>query len=130
LIIGFLGPADPQLKDEEAKAWSDKAEKILFRVFPELPGAIESKEYYTPRDVSALTRDQVLPYQGGECIGLGQIVGQGGKHKPSPKAPIRGLFYVGCDAGGTGVGTQQAVDSGIKVANMVLRYHRMLQASR
>jgi len=130
LITGFLCPADPQLGDEEIKAWNDKVEENLFRAFPELPDAIESKEYYTPRDVSALTRDQVLAYQGGECIGLGQIVGQGGKHKPSPKAPIRGLFYVGCDAGGSGIGTQQAVDSGIKVADMVRRYHHMLQASR
>jgi hypothetical protein len=33
------------------------------------------------------------------------------------------LFYVGCDAGGYGVGTQQAVDSGINVADTVIRYH-------
>jgi hypothetical protein len=67
---------------------------------------------------------------GGECIGLGQVVGQGGAKKPSTKAPVRGLFFVGCDAGGIGVGTQQAVDSGMKVADEVLRYHRMRQAMR
>jgi hypothetical protein len=38
------------------------------------------------------------------------------------------LFYVGCDAGGIGVGTQQATDSGMKVADIVLRYHRQRQA--
>jgi phytoene dehydrogenase-like protein len=130
LIAGFLGPADPKISDKEAKAWYNKAEKILFAAVPGLQDAIESREYYSARHVSVLTRDQVLPSQGGECIGLGQIVGQGGKHKPSPKAPIRGLFYVGCDAGGFGVGTQQATDSGRKVADMVLRYHRILQASR
>jgi hypothetical protein len=56
-------------------------------------------------------------------------VGQCGAHKPSIKAPIRGLVYVGCDAGGVGVGTQQATDSGMKVADEVLRYHRMRQAT-
>ena len=40
-----------------------------------------------------------------------------------------GLFFVGCDAGGYGVGTQQAVDSAINVAEMVLRYHRMHKAT-
>ena len=56
------------------------------------------------------------------------MVGQAGRHKPSAKAPLQGLFYVGCDAGGYGIGIHQAVDSGINVANMVLRYHLMHQA--
>ena len=81
------------------------------------------------RDVSNLTRDQVLPGQGGECIGLGQYVNQAARYKPSITAPIRGLFYVGCDAGGSGVGTQQAVDSGMNVADTVLRYYRMHKAT-
>ena len=97
----------------------------MFKALPELPKYIEFKEGYSTREVSALTRDQVLPGQGGECIGLGQVIGQCGKYKPSPKAPVQGLFYVGCDAGGYGVGTHQAVDSGINVANMVYKYHLM-----
>ena len=113
---------------KQKKMWWDKIDEIMFNVFPELPKHIESKEYYSSRDVSALTRDQVLPGQGGECIGLGQVVGQGGRHKPSIKAPVQGLFYVGCDAGGFGVGTQQAVCSGITVAGAVQRYHLMHKA--
>jgi len=79
--------------------------------------------------VSRLTRDSVLPGQGGETIGLGQVIGQCGPNKPSVRAPVSGLFYVGCDAGGTGVGTQQAIESGMNVADEVLRYHRMKRAS-
>jgi uncharacterized FAD-dependent dehydrogenase len=60
---------------------------------------------------------------------LGQIVGQCGKHKPSPEAPISGLFYAGADAGSAGMGTHQAADSGIKVAQMVLQHHRTRQAA-
>ncbi len=100
----------------------------MFKAFPELPAHIESKEYYSAREISALSRDQVLPGIGGETIGLGQVVSQAGRYKPSIHAPIRGLFYVGCDAGGRGIGTQQAVDSGINVANTVLRYHFMHQS--
>ena len=84
---------------------------------------IESKELYTARSVSNATRDSVVPGAGGETIGLGQIVGQCGPHKPSFQAPIGGLFYVGCDAGGTGVGTQQAIESGMNVAEAAARYH-------
>ncbi len=69
-----------------------------------------------------------MPGAGGETIGLGQIVGQCGSHKPSIRAPIGGLFYVGCDAGGGGVGTQQAIESGMNVAEAVVRYRRQRKA--
>ncbi len=128
LMTGYLCPADPQMTLKQKKAWWEKGDEILFRVFPELPQCIERKEGYSPQHVSALTRDQVLPGQGGECIGLGQIVGQAGGYKPSIKAPIGGLFYVGCDAGGYGVGIQQAVNSAHNVATEVLRYYRMRKA--
>ena len=67
----------------------------------------------------------MLPGVGGETIGLGQIAGQCGAHKPSIRAPIGGLFIVGCDAGGTGIGTQQAIESGMNVADAVWRYHHL-----
>ncbi len=125
VLAASWSSADPQMTAKEKKMWWDKIDEIMFNVFPDLPKNIESKEYYSSRDVSALTRDQVLPGQGGECIGLGQILGQGGGKKPSIKAPIQGLFYVGCDAGGWGVGTQQATCSGINVAGAVQKYFQM-----
>ena len=36
-----------------------------------------------------------------------------------PRTPLKGLYLVGCDAGGRGSGTHQAVDSGFNVAAMV-----------
>jgi len=89
---------------------------------------VESSERYSTSHVSNLTRDAVVPGRGGECVGLGQIVGQCGKHKPSARAPLGGLFYVGCDAGGYGCGTHQAADSGVNVADMVIR-ERLTRAS-
>jgi len=37
--------------------------------------------------------------------------------------------YVGCDAGGTGVGTQQAIESGMRVAEAVAARHRSRTAA-
>jgi len=122
VLASVWGPADGQATDGEMKPWWRKCDEIMFQVFPDLPNRIEEKEYYSVRDVSRLTRDRVLPNQGGECIGLGQVVGQGGRKKPSTSAPIRGLFFVGCDAGGYGVGTQQATESGLNVADAVEKY--------
>jgi len=128
-MTGSYTPCDPHISKKDTMAWVDKGEEILFKAFPEIQGAIDRKELYTTLHVSRLTRDSVLPGQGGETIGLGQVIGQCGPNKPSVRAPVSGLFYVGCDAGGTGVGTQQAIESGMNVADEVLRYHRMKRAS-
>lgn len=129
LITGSYCNPDPEMSDEDIKAWADEGEKIIFQAIPDLEGAIEKKELYTTKDVSRLTRDSVVPGVGGETIGLGQIVGQCGPGKPSIKSPIRGLYFVGCDAGGTGIGTQQAIESGMNVADAVLRYFRIRKST-
>ncbi len=122
LLVSTWCPPDADMKDPEM--YWDRMDKTIAKIWPEIPQYTEHKEPYSTRDVSAVTRDHVLPGQGGECIGLAQIVGQCGRHKPSARAPLRGLFYVGCDAGGYGCGTHQAVDSAIKVSRMVLQYHQ------
>jgi len=129
LMTGSFCPPDPDLSKEEIQAWADVGEETLFGAFPEIEGLVEAKELYTTRSVSNATRDAVIPGVGGETIGLGQIAGQCGDQKPSIKAPIGGLFYVGCDAGGTGVGTQQAIESGMVVAGAVHRHHHLRRAT-
>jgi phytoene dehydrogenase-like protein len=120
-LIGTICTPDPETQDNEA--WWSKLEEAVARLWPDLEPCISSRERYGTYQVSNLTRDHLLPGQGGECIGLAQIVGQCGSHKPSAQAPVRGLYYVGCDAGGYGCGTHQAVDSGVNVAELVHRAH-------
>lgn len=129
VMTGYWCPADPKMTEGERRAWQAQGEAVMLAAYPEMADCIAYKETYTPAHVSRLTRDAVLPGQGGECIGLGQYVTQCERYKPDTKAPIRGLFYVGCDAGGSGVGIQQAAASGKRLAEGVLRYHRMKSAS-
>jgi len=129
VLTGSFCPPSPQMTSEEITAWAKAGEEYFFKAFPELPAAIEEDEIYTPRDVSNLTRESVLHGVGGETIGLGQIVGQCGPNKPPIDGPIRGLFIVGCDAGGSGVGTQQAIESGVNVAEAVMEYRRAMKAA-
>ncbi len=96
-----------------------RAEEVLDELYPDLREHIIRKEPYGPRQISGLSRDSVLPGCGGEAVGLAQVVGQTGRHKPDPRTPLPGLYIVGCDAGGRGAGTHQAVDSGFNVAAMV-----------
>jgi len=117
LVSGTLCSPNPEATEIEG-LWKRMDEQMT-KFFPEIWDATERKEYAGPKEVSALTRDSVLPGQGGECVGLAQIVGQCGRMKPSVEAPVRGLYYSGADAGGKGMGTHQAAESGIEVARLV-----------
>jgi phytoene dehydrogenase-like protein len=123
LILGT--PCSPAPEDKTIKMLWKKVDQQMAEIFPEIVPAIESREAYMgPAQVSVISRDQVLPGQGGEAVGVGVTIGQSGKHKASPKSPLPGLFYVGFDAGSSGfMGTQQAVDSALNVAPMVYHYH-------
>jgi phytoene dehydrogenase-like protein len=116
-ISAALGPADPRSPMNEVAV--AKSEETLRELWPELFEHIVRREPYHAQHVSNMTRDSVVPGQGGEAIGLGQVIGQCGRSKPDPRTPLPGLYLVGCDAGGHGAGTHQAVDSGFNVAAMV-----------
>lgn len=117
LIAGTICSPDP--KATEIGMLERKLDELLEARFPEAWAAVERRETDGPAQVSAHTRDSVLPGQGGECVGIGQIVGQCGTKKPSPRTPIPGLFLAGCDAGAACMGTHQATESGMNVARMV-----------
>jgi prolycopene isomerase len=97
-----------------------RAELVLDELWPDLKNHIVRKEPYGAKQISSMSRDSVLPGCGGEAVGIAQVVGQVGKSKPNARTPLAGLYIVGCDAGGRGAGTHQAVDSGFNVAAMVL----------
>lgn len=123
LILGT--PCSPAPEDKTIRMLWRKVDQQMAEIFPEIVPVIESKEAYTgPAQVSAISRDQVMPGQGGEAVGVGVTIGQCGKWKASARSPLPGLFYVGFDAGSSGfMGTQQAVDSALRVAPMVYHYH-------
>jgi hypothetical protein len=87
---------------------------------PEVLDCIEVEEIVGPAHVPSLGNDAILPGQGGESYGLALSVGQAGSERLRGDSPIKGLYYVGCDAGGSGLGTNQAVDSAFNVSKMVL----------
>ncbi|MCK4362740.1 MAG: NAD(P)/FAD-dependent oxidoreductase [Dehalococcoidia bacterium] len=124
VVVGATSSPDPQ--DRMLKPVFAKMDQQMCEVFPEMVPHIESRVGLVgPAQISGISREQVMPGRGGEGVGLGMSVGQTGRNKPSARAPIRGLFYVGFDAGGRDLmGTHQAVDSGMNVAEIVHQYHR------
>jgi phytoene dehydrogenase-like protein len=122
LLLGTWCTPDPA--GVEMGALHKKIDELFAEMFPEAVPFIESREgYMGPAEVSAVSRDQVLPGVGGEAAGSAVTVGYCGKNKPNPKSPLPGLFFVGHDAGGGGyLATHQAVWSGVNVAPLVHFY--------
>lgn len=52
----------------------------------------------------------------GEVIGISQDVRQVGGNRPSQKMPVEGLYLVGADAGGRGIGTEMAAESALNLS--------------
>jgi len=124
LLIGTWCSPDPAAK--EIKLLQKKVDAQFEEMFPKAMRYLEAREGYVgPAQVASLSRDIVLPGIGGEAVGLAVTVGYCGRHKPSAKSPVSGLFYAGHDAGQRGryLGTHQAVSSGLRVAEMVKLYH-------
>ncbi len=96
-----------------------RAREVVEDLYPAVREHTIRTEPYGARQISRMTRDATEPGTGGEAVGLAQVVGQVGRSKPDARTPLPGLFLVGCDAGGRGSGTHQAVDSGFNVATMV-----------
>jgi len=101
-------------QEERSQKMLDIAEQKYFSFFPEVERNIVAKSRITNKDTNRITRKGT-----GECIGLAQIPGQVGSAKPHPKMPVGGLWAVGCDAGGRGVGTEQATASAMLVASLI-----------
>lgn len=118
VLIGTLADPDP-----DSPMSNDSIERIhetVLQAWPEVADHLIKREVYTTRHVANMTRDSVVAGAGGECIGIAQTIEQEGRNKPNPRTPVPGLYIVGCDAGGKGVATHQAVDSGFRVADLVL----------
>jgi phytoene dehydrogenase-like protein len=118
LVAGAMVP--------ETLADSGIAEKVLHKmeqklsvIFPGIEKHIIWKLYTGLDDI-----DKMSSRGTGDVVGLAQVPGQVGKNKPSAKMPIEGLYLVGCDAGGRGVGTEQASDSALNVSNLILSNSR------
>jgi phytoene dehydrogenase-like protein len=102
---------------QDLKPYLEYIDSKLQMLFPKLfePGVVDRKEVMGLKEVSALGVDQIFDGQGGESYGIANSIGQSDAERPSCDLPLAGLYCVGNDVEGFGVGTHRAVDSGFKV---------------
>ena len=113
VLAGAVLPADPKLKDLNRQVL-DRIEATMSMLHPGIDDHVVWK-LRTGTDYVARISGRDL----GEVIGLAQDYRQVGKDRPDPRMPISGLYLVGADAGGRGIGTEMAGDSALNVSTMI-----------
>ena len=92
------------MKDELTEATLNTAEKYI-------PGLRENVRWI---NVMGVTELEKMLGEEGAGIGIGQTAGQCGEKRPKINTPVEGLFLVGGEAGGTGVGIELCANSAIE----------------
>ena len=85
--------------------------KSVDEIIPGFEDHILWVDVTTPKDLEAQLGES------GATIGLGQMPGQCGADRPSVKTPLEGLYLVGGEAGGSGVGIELCASSALEFFN-------------
>lgn len=112
LTIGTPCPEDPNINFHP---WITLLRNKIEEVFPNIFDKALWVEVTTPKDVANWTGSFK-----GSTIGLAQTPDQAGGNRPSAISPIKGLYYVGADVRGRGIGTELAVDSALKLSSHLI----------
>ncbi len=113
VLAGSLAP--PGLEEpEQAKVicndMLDRIENTMRDLYPEIEEHAIWKIRTDTRYIA-----EISGRWSGEVIGIAQNRHQVGKNRPSSVTPVQGLYLVGADAGGRGVGTEMAADSALNL---------------
>jgi phytoene dehydrogenase-like protein len=104
----------PENFETHKEKWVKNSMKSLEMVFPDLSDNLLWMDVTTPRDIELLAGKEST------VVGISQSVGQVGVDRPSSTLPIEGLYLVGGDAGGWGIGTELAAQSALDCAEIIL----------
>jgi len=105
--------------EKNKEKWIETSIRNLNDIFPGLSENLLWLDVTAPNDINKLGGKNA------SVIGVSQIVGQTGNNRPRATLPIEGLFMVGGDAGGWGIGTEMAANSAIDCSRIILKKNRM-----
>ncbi|MFX1449471.1 MAG: phytoene desaturase family protein [Promethearchaeota archaeon] len=112
-LIFFGSGCRPGLSQKEYERWGEGCMESLIECLPEIKGHVMWYRTDTPALVEQYAGE------GGNIIGVAQTVKQIHERRPSQITPIKGLYIVGCEAGGHGIGTELAANSAMELADII-----------
>ncbi len=119
IIAGTPVPVENFEKNRDK--WIKTSLESLENIFPDLSKNLMWYDVSTPKDIADIGGKEA------SVIGLAQIINQTGNYRPNPNLPIKGLYLVGGDAGGWGIGTELAAKSAIDCSETILtKYPKLI----
>lgn len=115
LTVCAVAPTtDVELKDPP-KAWEDAMMRTIAEVVPGLEDNVVFVDRFGVEFI-----ERWIGKEFGPAVSTGQTPDQVGRLRPTVRAPLPGLYFAGCNAGGRGVGTELAAASALACADAVL----------
>jgi phytoene dehydrogenase-like protein len=117
ILAGSLAPPgleEPEVAEAICNEMLDRIENTMQDLYPGIEEHIVWKIRTNTRYISDISGRWT-----GEVIGVAQNRHQVGRKRPSSATPVQGLYLVGADAGGRGVGTEMAADSALNLWRML-----------
>jgi phytoene dehydrogenase-like protein len=113
VLAGSLVPPSlekPETANAICEAALDRVENTVRDLFPDVENHVVWKMRTNSQYIANISGRKT-----GEVIGVAQNRFQVGKKRPPNATPVEGLYLVGADAGGRGVGTEMAADSALNL---------------
>jgi prolycopene isomerase len=120
LIVASIYAPSREDPADGPQAWKERSLRALAQL---VPGLVDEMLFCEFVPVPALGRWMGKSSNGAICNG--QIPGQVGRDRLGVEVPSQGLFLCGDGAGGRGIGTELAAESGIEAASAMLRRSRV-----
>ena len=114
LIIAGTAVTEESFNKNQDK-WINSSLESLNNVFPEISKNLMWYDVSTPKDIYHIGGKEA------SVIGLAQMINQTGDDRLPQKMPIDGLYLVGGDAGGWGIGTELAAKSALECADQIIK---------
>jgi prolycopene isomerase len=115
LTVCAVAPtSDVALKDP-GPAWEEAMLRTIRRVVPRLDENVLFIDRFSVDFI-----EKWIGKEFGPAVSTGQTPDQVGHARPPVYAPIRGLYFAGCNAGARGVGTELAAASAMECVDRVL----------
>jgi phytoene dehydrogenase-like protein len=101
-------------RDQDWNKWEEIMLDCLADMFPDINQHILWTAVDSPDVIDAYAGED------GNVIGVGQTVRQIHEKRPTHETPVKGLYLVGAEAGGHGIGTELAASSALELAEKLL----------
>jgi phytoene dehydrogenase-like protein len=117
------GLENPREADRICEWVIHRIENTVRDLFPDIERHVVWKTRTNTRTIAELSGRRT-----GEVVGLAQNRHQVGRNRPKNETPAEGLFLVGADTGGRGVGTEMAADSALNLWRILKDYRAPLRS--